>query len=272
MAIAIAIAIPRGAVVESLVERGFHVYAINPKQLDRFRDRHTVVGAKDDRRDAFVLADSLRTDRPLFRLVRVDDPLVIQLREMSRVDDDLAEDMNRLTNRLREQIHRYYASLLRLSPSADEPWLWALWELAPTPAAGAQLKPKQIAELLADHRIRRLDVRVRAAKGMPNYIPAEKFPSCMGARWPAKTTTRGPGRSPLHHDMLLMFISEWGSYASHHFACLVQYCRVLSSLPRYICASYYRRPQYRRKCSKATRSLYRGMHKESECSPTRCIR
>jgi transposase len=162
--VAIAIEIPRGAVVESLVERGFHVYAINPKQLDRFRDRHTVAGAKDDRRDAFVLADSLRTDRPLFRLVRVDDPLIIQLREMSRVDDDLAEDMNRLTNRLREQIHRYYASLLRLSPSADEPWLWALLELAPTPAAGAQLKPKQIAELLADHRIRRLDVQtVQAA-------------------------------------------------------------------------------------------------------------
>src|SRR5215470_19520184 len=50
--VAVAIEIPRGAVVESLVERGFHVYAINPKQLDRFRDRHTVAGAKDDRRDA----------------------------------------------------------------------------------------------------------------------------------------------------------------------------------------------------------------------------
>ena len=34
--------------VETLVERGFHVYAINPKQLDRFRDRHSVPGAKDD--------------------------------------------------------------------------------------------------------------------------------------------------------------------------------------------------------------------------------
>jgi transposase len=162
--VAIAIEIPRGAVVETLVERGFHVYAINPKQLDRFRDRHTVAGAKDDRRDAFVLADSLRTDRPCFRRVRVDDPLVIQLREMSRVDDDLAEDMNRLTNRLREQLHRFYPQLLRLSPSADEPWLWALLELAPTPAEGARLKDKAIAKLLAEHRIRRLDAEaVRVA-------------------------------------------------------------------------------------------------------------
>lgn len=162
--VAIAIEIPRGAVVESLAERGFHVYAINPKQLDRFRDRHTVAGAKDDRRDAFVLADSLRTDRPCFRRVRVDAPLVIQLREMSRVDDDLAEDMNRLTNRLREQLHRFYPQLLKLSPSADEPWLWALLELAPTPAAGAALEPEPIAKLLSSHRIRRLDVEaVRAA-------------------------------------------------------------------------------------------------------------
>ena len=67
---AVAIEIPRGAVVETLVERGFHVYAINPKQLDRFRDRHSMAGAKDDRRDTFVLGDSLRTDRDCFRRVR----------------------------------------------------------------------------------------------------------------------------------------------------------------------------------------------------------
>jgi Transposase len=72
--VAVAIEVPRGAVVEMLVERGFHVFAINPKQLDRFRDRHTVAGAKDDRRDAFVLADSLCTDRPSFRQVQVEAP------------------------------------------------------------------------------------------------------------------------------------------------------------------------------------------------------
>ena len=99
---AVAIEIPRGAVVETLVERGFHVYAINPKQLDRFRDRHSVAGAKDDRRDALVLADSLRTDRDCFRRVRLDDPVVIQLRELSRVDEDLKRESNQLANRLRE--------------------------------------------------------------------------------------------------------------------------------------------------------------------------
>jgi hypothetical protein len=42
------------------------------KQLDRFRDRFTVAGAKDDRRDAHVMADSLRTDRHAFRRLVTD--------------------------------------------------------------------------------------------------------------------------------------------------------------------------------------------------------
>ncbi len=154
--VAIAIEIPRGAVVETLVERGFHVYAINPKQLDRFRDRHSVAGAKDDRRDAFVLGDSVRTDRACFRRVRLDDPLVIQLRELSRVHDDLGREANQLTNRLREQLHRYYSQALALCPAADEPWLWALLELAPSPSVARHLRPQRVERLLRQHRIRRL--------------------------------------------------------------------------------------------------------------------
>ena len=48
--------------VETLIERGFDVHAINPKQMDRFRDRFSLAGAKDDSRDAEVMASSLRTD------------------------------------------------------------------------------------------------------------------------------------------------------------------------------------------------------------------
>ena len=58
--IAVAIETPRGAIIETLMDRGAAVFSINPKQLDRYRDRYTVAGAKDDRRDAFVLADTLR--------------------------------------------------------------------------------------------------------------------------------------------------------------------------------------------------------------------
>ncbi|WP_200905432.1 IS110 family transposase [Sphingopyxis sp. 113P3] len=42
----VAIEVPHGPVVETLLERGFPVHAINPKQMDRFRDRFTLAGAK----------------------------------------------------------------------------------------------------------------------------------------------------------------------------------------------------------------------------------
>src|SRR4030095_1811477 len=58
--VAVAIEVPRGAIVEGLLERGFHVFAIHPKQLDRFRDRHSVAGAKDERGGVFVLPHYMR--------------------------------------------------------------------------------------------------------------------------------------------------------------------------------------------------------------------
>jgi hypothetical protein len=47
--VAVAIEVLRGPVVDALLEKHIAVFAINPKQLDRFRDRHSVAGAKDDR-------------------------------------------------------------------------------------------------------------------------------------------------------------------------------------------------------------------------------
>ncbi len=53
--VAVAIEVPHGPVVEALQAACFEVFAINPKQLDRFRDRHSLAGAKDDRLDASSL-------------------------------------------------------------------------------------------------------------------------------------------------------------------------------------------------------------------------
>ena len=154
--VSVAIEVPRGAIVEGLIERGFHVFAINPKQLDRFRDRHSVAGAKDDRRDAFVLADSLRTDQPSFRRLRLDEPRLLMLRELSRAEEMLLEEFRRTANRLREQLHRFYPQMLHLSSAADEAWLWDLIELAPTPSHAALVTDEQVRHVLTSHRIRRV--------------------------------------------------------------------------------------------------------------------
>src|SRR5215468_9219631 len=154
--VAVAIEVPRGAIVEGLLERGFHVFAIHPKQLDRFRERHSVAGAKDDRRDAFVLADSLRTDQPSFRRLRLDEPRLLMLRELSRAEETLLAEFRRSANRLRDQLHRFYPQMLQLCAAADEPWLWDLLHLAPTPAHAMLLSEEQVQRVLKAHRIRRI--------------------------------------------------------------------------------------------------------------------
>lgn len=155
-ALAAAIETPRGILVETLLDSGIAVFAINPKQLDRLRDRHFPSGAKDDRRDAFLLGESLRTDPHFFRRVKNDDPPVRRLRELSRHDGQVTADFVRVLAQFREQLARFYPQLLALVPAADEAWLWALLRLAPTPAQGAQLRLKKIAGILSAHRIRRL--------------------------------------------------------------------------------------------------------------------
>ena len=154
--IAVAIEMPHGPVVEMLLEHGFAVFAINPKQLDRFRDRFTVAGAKDDSRDAHVLGDSLRTDRKAFRKLATDNPAVIELREWSRIADELQQERTRLANRLRQQLWRYYPQMAELTDDVGDAWFLALWHKVPTPAA-AKVTEKAVARILKDHRIRRLD-------------------------------------------------------------------------------------------------------------------
>src|SRR3982750_780030 len=156
-AVAVAIEVPHGPVVDALLDRGFAVYAINPKQLDRLRDRFSVAGAKDDRRDARVAAAGLRTDPHLFRPLRVGDPGVIELREWSRLAEELQQERVRLANRIRQQLWRYYPQLLELGEDVTAEWILALWSVAPTPAKAVHLREVTVVRLLGRHRIRRLD-------------------------------------------------------------------------------------------------------------------
>lgn len=150
---------PRGALVEAFVGAGATVYAINPKQLDRFRDRRSPSGAKDDGRDAWVLADGLRTDRAAFNPVSCQSALVEELRELGRLRDRMVDHQGRLTNQLQCRLAEVWPELLRWSPGADEPWLWSLLKKAPTPHRAGKLQKRTLAALLREHRIRRIKPR-----------------------------------------------------------------------------------------------------------------
>ena len=158
--VAVAIEVPHGPVVDALQDRGFAVHAINPKQLDRLRDRFSVAGAKDDRRDARIAAAGLRTDPQLFRPVRIGDPMVIELREWSRLAAELQQERVRLGNRIRQQLWRYYPQLLELTDDVAAEWVLELWLMAPTPAKAAHLRRTTLARLLKQHRIRKISAEI----------------------------------------------------------------------------------------------------------------
>jgi transposase len=65
--VAVGIETDRGPWVQALVAAGYTVYAVNPRQVARYRERHGTSGAKSDPQDAHTLADVVRTDRHQLR-------------------------------------------------------------------------------------------------------------------------------------------------------------------------------------------------------------
>ena len=103
------------------------------------------------------MASALRTDPRCFRLLAVADPVVIELREWSRIAEDLTAERNRLTNRMREQLWRYFPAMLELESDLGTEWLLDLWESVPTPGKAARSREATIAKVLSRNRIRRFD-------------------------------------------------------------------------------------------------------------------
>ena len=75
---------PDGPVVDALRAAGLTVYVIPPGQLKNLRSRYGSAGNKDDRFDAYVLADVVRTDRRRLRPLLVDTPATTALRQTVR--------------------------------------------------------------------------------------------------------------------------------------------------------------------------------------------
>ena len=154
---AAAIEKPHGPEVDALLERGVAVFALNPKQLDRFRDRFSPAGAKDDRRDALVLAGSLATDRKAFREAEAP-PEIVRLRELSRTDGDLVEERTRLTDKLKAQIRRCHPAFLKAAPDLGRTWALDLWTLAPTPRKARRVRLSSVEAALGKSRASAEDV------------------------------------------------------------------------------------------------------------------
>ena len=104
----IAIETSHNLLVDFLLSRGYTLYVIAPNIVKNNRGRQSSSGAKDDDRDAQLLADILRTDRGRLIPWLADGPLVRQMRTLLSWVDDLTGMIVAQHNRLRANLLRYY--------------------------------------------------------------------------------------------------------------------------------------------------------------------
>ncbi len=169
-AAAVAMETPRGPVASFLPFRGIEVRSINPRQSDRFRDRHSPSGSKDDRRDARVLANALRTDPQALRRVSAERPEEVALGSLQRRLDWLGEDRHRLESRLRSELWEFYpefeamATALKVGLATE--WVLTLLERLPRPGSVRGVRDATLRKALG--RARKVDAAgVRAALAVP---------------------------------------------------------------------------------------------------------
>jgi len=111
----------KGLVVSTLMDWGYTVYSINPKAVDRYRDRYKASGVKSDEFDACVLANILRTDGSRFQPILPDSELARELKVLTRDRDKLVGDRTRLSNRLTSILKAYYPAALELFSDVAQP-------------------------------------------------------------------------------------------------------------------------------------------------------
>lgn len=166
--VAVGIETDRGLWVQALVAAGYQVYGINPKAASRYRDRHSLSGAKSDAGDAKMLAELVRTDRHNHRLVAGDSDLAEGIKVLARAHQNLIWDRTRTTNRLRAALREYFPAALGAFQDLAGRDSIAILRLAATPAEAKTLSLNKIRTALRNAgRQRHIDQRARAiAEGL----------------------------------------------------------------------------------------------------------
>jgi transposase len=158
--VVIGIETDRGPWVAALVAAGYVVYAVNPLQASRYRERHGVSGAKSDTGDAHMLADMVRTDSHQFRAVAGDSPDAGALKVVARAHKTLVWERTRQVQRLRHQLREYFPAALKAFADLDAPDALELLAKAPDPGRAAKLTRAQVSAALK--RARRRDIAAKA--------------------------------------------------------------------------------------------------------------
>ena len=139
----------QGLLIAALLEAGVPVYSVNPKTVDR---RRPASGAKTDALDAYLLAKTARSDLADLRRLEPESPLVRELQQLTRDQDELIASQTRLVNQATACLKAYYPVALELFAKLQQPSTLAFLRAYPTPAAARAATPADLATLLAGQR------------------------------------------------------------------------------------------------------------------------
>jgi transposase len=137
-----------GPVVEHLLREGFEVVVISARQVKSLRSRYGAAGNKDDRFDAFVLADALRTDAGRWVVVRQDNPETLALRMLVRARQDLVGHRIAVHNQLLAVLQHNFPGAIGLFSGLDIPISLAFLRRFPTEAKAVWLSEVRLAHWL----------------------------------------------------------------------------------------------------------------------------
>jgi len=140
---------PDGPVIDVLLSAGITVVVISPNQVKNLRGRYGSAGNKDDRFDAFVLADTLRTDRARLWPLTPDSPATVALRRACRARKDLVSHRVAVANQLRAHLHNAFPGAAGLFAEIDSPVSLAFLARFDTQDRADWLTPARLGKWLA---------------------------------------------------------------------------------------------------------------------------
>jgi transposase len=144
----VAIERPDGPVVDALLGAGITVVVISPNQVKNLRSRYGSAGNKDDRFDAYVLADTLRTDRARLRPLVPDAAETVTLRRTCRARRDLIAHRVALANQLRAHLRNVFPGAVGLFADIDSAISLAFLTRFPTQDKADWLSPLRLGNWL----------------------------------------------------------------------------------------------------------------------------
>lgn len=150
----VAIELHDSLLLDRLLRLGVKVYGINPKSAERARDRFTPAGLKDDERDAWSLAEFLRTSYRHLRPIRPDSQATLALREWVALREDLIQERTVQLQRLRNHLVRWNPHILQAVGQLNSTWALDLLEQYPTATAFGRLTYRRATQWARGRRLR----------------------------------------------------------------------------------------------------------------------